>query len=183
MLLRLPVKFPGSTGEKLGFIAGAQPTRLLKRCLKERQRADTHAGPSEWDAVPSSVDAPSWAEPSHNPPAWAGAARKPENLCPKTSGLSLPLAARWMWKVLGAKGDQRPSSSFADLFVLSLSPLSLLDSQQTLETNLTNLVKRNSELENQMAKLIQICQQVEVGETIQGLAGFGGGTLGISQLK
>lgn len=28
--------------------------------------------------------------------------------------------------------------------------------------NLTNLVKRNSELENQMAKLIQICQQVEV---------------------
>ncbi|GAB0195310.1 probable E3 ubiquitin-protein ligase MID2 [Grus japonensis] len=33
--------------------------------------------------------------------------------------------------------------------------------QQTLETNLTNLVKRNSELENQMAKLIQICQQVE----------------------
>ncbi|KAM9538549.1 putative E3 ubiquitin-protein ligase MID2 isoform 2-T3 [Guaruba guarouba] len=34
--------------------------------------------------------------------------------------------------------------------------------KQTLETNLTNLVKRNSELENQMAKLIQICQQVEV---------------------
>ncbi|KAJ7403224.1 hypothetical protein BTVI_79268 [Pitangus sulphuratus] len=34
--------------------------------------------------------------------------------------------------------------------------------RQTLETNLTNLVKRNSELENQMAKLIQICQQVEV---------------------
>uniref|UniRef100_A0A8C2WRN8 Midline 2 n=1 Tax=Cyclopterus lumpus TaxID=8103 RepID=A0A8C2WRN8_CYCLU len=33
---------------------------------------------------------------------------------------------------------------------------------QTLENNLTNLVKRNSELENQMAKLIQICQQVEV---------------------
>ncbi|XP_056296085.1 probable E3 ubiquitin-protein ligase MID2 isoform X3 [Pseudoliparis swirei] len=33
---------------------------------------------------------------------------------------------------------------------------------QTLENNLTNLVKRNGELENQMAKLIQICQQVEV---------------------
>ncbi|KAF3812520.1 hypothetical protein GH733_019322 [Mirounga leonina] len=33
--------------------------------------------------------------------------------------------------------------------------------KQTLEMNLTNLVKRNSELENQMAKLIQICQQVE----------------------
>lgn len=38
----------------------------------------------------------------------------------------------------------------------------LLSQQQTLENNLTNLVKRNSELENQMAKLIQICQQVEV---------------------
>ncbi|XP_054436356.1 probable E3 ubiquitin-protein ligase MID2 isoform X2 [Pteronotus mesoamericanus] len=34
--------------------------------------------------------------------------------------------------------------------------------KQTLEMNLTNLVKRNSELETQMAKLIQICQQVEV---------------------
>ncbi|CAH6779684.1 Mid2 [Phodopus roborovskii] len=34
--------------------------------------------------------------------------------------------------------------------------------KKTLEMNLTNLVKRNSELENQMAKLIQICQQVEV---------------------
>uniref|UniRef100_A0A673G7D8 Probable E3 ubiquitin-protein ligase MID2 n=1 Tax=Sinocyclocheilus rhinocerous TaxID=307959 RepID=A0A673G7D8_9TELE len=34
--------------------------------------------------------------------------------------------------------------------------------KQTLGNNLTNLVKRNSELENQMAKLIQICQQVEV---------------------
>ncbi|MBN3289710.1 TRIM1 ligase, partial [Polypterus senegalus] len=34
--------------------------------------------------------------------------------------------------------------------------------QQTLENNLTNLVKRNGELENQMGKLIQICQQVEV---------------------
>ncbi|XP_036082308.1 probable E3 ubiquitin-protein ligase MID2 isoform X2 [Rousettus aegyptiacus] len=34
--------------------------------------------------------------------------------------------------------------------------------KQTLEMNLTNLVKRNSELENQMAKLIQICQQVEI---------------------
>ncbi|TNN81909.1 putative E3 ubiquitin-protein ligase MID2 [Liparis tanakae] len=36
---------------------------------------------------------------------------------------------------------------------------------QTLENNLTNLVKRNGELENQMAKLIQICQQVEVCDT------------------
>lgn len=47
--------------------------------------------------------------------------------------------------------------------------LPFLDLQQTLETNLTNLVKRNSELENQMAKLIQICQQVEVGEGQEGL--------------
>lgn len=46
----------------------------------------------------------------------------------------------------------------------SLSIPGFLDPQQTLETNLTNLVKRNSELENQMAKLIQICQQVEVSE-------------------
>ncbi|XP_033264732.1 probable E3 ubiquitin-protein ligase MID2 isoform X3 [Orcinus orca] len=38
--------------------------------------------------------------------------------------------------------------------------------KQTLEMNLTNLVKRNSELENQMAKLIQICQQVEPPLTI-----------------
>nr|XP_033801158.1 probable E3 ubiquitin-protein ligase MID2 isoform X2 [Geotrypetes seraphini] len=35
-------------------------------------------------------------------------------------------------------------------------------SNQTLEMNLSNLVKRNSELETQMSKLIQICQQVEV---------------------
>lgn len=38
--------------------------------------------------------------------------------------------------------------------------------KQTLENNLTNLVKRNSELENQMAKLIQICQQVEVNTAV-----------------
>ncbi|TFK03203.1 beta-secretase 1 [Platysternon megacephalum] len=48
----------------------------------------------------------------------------------------------------GCKGVQRTSCSHMP--------------KQTLETNLTNLVKRNSELENQMAKLIQICQQVEV---------------------
>lgn len=51
-------------------------------------------------------------------------------------------------------------------FFFLLFPFSLwlhtLQWQQTLEMNLTNLVKRNSELENQMAKLIQICQQVEV---------------------
>ncbi|XP_075691701.1 putative E3 ubiquitin-protein ligase MID2 [Rhinoderma darwinii] len=34
--------------------------------------------------------------------------------------------------------------------------------KQTLESNITNLVKHSSELETQMGKLIQICQQVEV---------------------
>lgn len=52
--------------------------------------------------------------------------------------------------------SDRKSDSFC------LSAMSLPFQQQTLENNLTNLVKRNSELENQMAKLIQICQQVEV---------------------
>ena len=48
------------------------------------------------------------------------------------------------------------------LLLLSDPSFSPPSKQQTLENNLTNLVKRNSELENQMAKLIQICQQVEV---------------------
>ncbi|KAL2304560.1 hypothetical protein Nmel_013316 [Mimus melanotis] len=56
-------------------------------------------------------------------------------------------------------GDWGHASLANSVFLLSLP---FLDLQQTLETNLTNLVKRNSELENQMAKLIQICQQVEV---------------------
>ena len=34
--------------------------------------------------------------------------------------------------------------------------------QQNLETNLTNLIKRNTELETLLAKLIQTCQHVEV---------------------
>uniref|UniRef100_A0A8C5QTB7 RING-type E3 ubiquitin transferase n=1 Tax=Leptobrachium leishanense TaxID=445787 RepID=A0A8C5QTB7_9ANUR len=38
--------------------------------------------------------------------------------------------------------------------------------KQTLESNLTNLVKHSSELETQMAKLIQICQQVEVNTSM-----------------
>ncbi|KAM4664249.1 putative E3 ubiquitin-protein ligase MID2 [Discoglossus pictus] len=38
--------------------------------------------------------------------------------------------------------------------------------KQTLELNLTNLVKHSSELETQMAKLIQICQQVEVNTSM-----------------
>ncbi|KAM5146296.1 putative E3 ubiquitin-protein ligase MID2 isoform 1-T1 [Mantella aurantiaca] len=38
--------------------------------------------------------------------------------------------------------------------------------KQTLESNLTSLVKYSSELESQMAKLIQICQQVEVNTSM-----------------
>lgn len=65
----------------------------------------------------------------------------------------------------GALGQRVLSLLTCLLFLFLLSRFL----QQTLETNLTNLVKRNSELENQMAKLIQICQQVEVGESRQGL--------------
>ncbi|XP_070769262.1 probable E3 ubiquitin-protein ligase MID2 isoform X2 [Enoplosus armatus] len=49
-----------------------------------------------------------------------------------------------------------------DTHIRGLTCLEHENEKQTLENNLTNLVKRNSELENQMAKLIQICQQVEV---------------------
>ncbi|XP_075040664.1 putative E3 ubiquitin-protein ligase MID2 isoform X2 [Mixophyes fleayi] len=38
--------------------------------------------------------------------------------------------------------------------------------KQTLESNLTSLVKHSTELETQMAKLIQICQQVEVNTSM-----------------
>ncbi|XP_073495741.1 probable E3 ubiquitin-protein ligase MID2 isoform X1 [Phyllobates terribilis] len=38
--------------------------------------------------------------------------------------------------------------------------------KQTLEYNISNLVKHSSELETQMAKLIQICQQVEVNTSM-----------------
>uniref|UniRef100_A0A672ZD03 Probable E3 ubiquitin-protein ligase MID2 n=1 Tax=Sphaeramia orbicularis TaxID=375764 RepID=A0A672ZD03_9TELE len=48
-----------------------------------------------------------------------------------------------------------------DTHIRGLTCLEHENEKQTLENNLTNLVKRNSELENQMAKLIQICQQVE----------------------
>lgn len=34
--------------------------------------------------------------------------------------------------------------------------------QQALDSNLTNLIKRNNELESLMGKLIQTCQHVEV---------------------
>ncbi|KAM9327073.1 putative E3 ubiquitin-protein ligase MID2 [Gastrophryne carolinensis] len=38
--------------------------------------------------------------------------------------------------------------------------------KQSLESNVTNLVKHSSELETQMTKLIQICQQVEVNTSM-----------------
>lgn len=103
-----------------------------------------------------------------------------QDLCPKLSKFLLPQAAR---RVTNGLVWWLQSSGFVHLmfilfvFFFSLSPPGCLDSQQTLETNLTNLVKRNSELENQMAKLIQICQQVEVGESSLGSGqGWGGGT-------
>lgn len=51
---------------------------------------------------------------------------------------------------------------------LSVSPLSLLCYcflQQALDSNLSNLIKRNNELESLMGKLIQTCQHVEVSPT------------------
>ncbi|KAI2660932.1 E3 ubiquitin-protein ligase Midline-1 [Labeo rohita] len=44
----------------------------------------------------------------------------------------------------------------------SLSSVVVVFPQQMLDSNLSNLIKRNSELENLMAKLIQTCQHVEV---------------------
>lgn len=38
--------------------------------------------------------------------------------------------------------------------------------QQNLESNLTNLIKRNTELETLLAKLIQTCQHVEVSISV-----------------
>uniref|UniRef100_A0A8C9ZSS4 Midline 2 n=1 Tax=Sander lucioperca TaxID=283035 RepID=A0A8C9ZSS4_SANLU len=77
-------------------------------------------------------------------------------------------------KLVGRHRDHQVSSlteRFDKLKAYQVSPGRVSDAvmeasktsaAQTLENNLTNLVKRNSELENQMAKLIQICQQVEV---------------------
>ncbi|XP_023686318.1 probable E3 ubiquitin-protein ligase MID2 isoform X1 [Paramormyrops kingsleyae] len=78
-------------------------------------------------------------------------------------------------KLVGRHRDHQVSSlseRFDKLKAFQVSPgrlseavimeASKTSAAQTLENNLTNLVKRNSELENQMAKLIQICQQVEV---------------------
>lgn len=77
--------------------------------------------------------------------------------------------------VLGGTGSLSQGTGDTPALLISLFFLFLpfLGLQQTLETNLTNLVKRNSELENQMAKLIQICQQVEVREGQEGLGVVG----------
>lgn len=86
---------------------------------------------------------------------------------PKVIPVSLPQAVCWLAEGLSCwQGSGDSPALLISVFFLFLS---FLDLQQTLETNLTNLVKRNSELENQMAKLIQICQQVEVGEGQEGL--------------
>ncbi|XP_028816110.1 probable E3 ubiquitin-protein ligase MID2 isoform X1 [Denticeps clupeoides] len=77
-------------------------------------------------------------------------------------------------KLVGRHRDHQVTSlseRFDKLKAFQVSPARLSEAvleasktsaAQTLENNLTNLVKRNTELENQMAKLIQICQQVEV---------------------
>ncbi|XP_069749298.1 probable E3 ubiquitin-protein ligase MID2 isoform X2 [Narcine bancroftii] len=54
-----------------------------------------------------------------------------------------------------------------DSHLRSLMCLEHEDEKQALEANLMNLVKRNTELESQMGRLIQICQQVEVNTAIQ----------------
>lgn len=45
--------------------------------------------------------------------------------------------------------------------------------QQALDSNLSNLIKRTSELESLMSKLIQTCQHVEVRLFICSLLGGG----------
>lgn len=96
---------------------------------------------------------------------------------PKVIPVSLPQAVCLVAEGLSCwQGTGDTPALLISVFFLFLP---FLDLQQTLETNLTNLVKRNSELENQMAKLIQICQQVEVGEG----RGAGGGVWGSFQLQ
>lgn len=79
------------------------------------------------------------------------------------------MGGKWCQLLTGGWGPSPGVTDRLGFFLFLLSHF--LGSQQTLETNLTNLVKRNSELENQMAKLIQICQQVEVGESTRGTGG------------
>uniref|UniRef100_A0A8C0X9S2 RING-type E3 ubiquitin transferase n=1 Tax=Castor canadensis TaxID=51338 RepID=A0A8C0X9S2_CASCN len=53
-----------------------------------------------------------------------------------------------------------------DSHIRGLMCLEHEDEKQNLESNLTNLIKRNTELETLLAKLIQTCQHVEVSKTI-----------------
>ncbi|XP_012512280.1 PREDICTED: E3 ubiquitin-protein ligase Midline-1 isoform X2 [Propithecus coquereli] len=54
-----------------------------------------------------------------------------------------------------------------DSHIRGLMCLEHEDEKQNLESNLTNLIKRNSELETLLAKLIQTCQHVEVNASRQ----------------
>ncbi|KAM5289996.1 E3 ubiquitin-protein ligase Midline-1 isoform X2 [Sturnira hondurensis] len=54
-----------------------------------------------------------------------------------------------------------------DSHIRGLMCLEHEDEKQNLETNLTNLIKRNTELETLLAKLIQTCQHVEVNASRQ----------------
>ncbi|NP_001180209.1 E3 ubiquitin-protein ligase Midline-1 isoform 5 [Homo sapiens] len=54
-----------------------------------------------------------------------------------------------------------------DSHIRGLMCLEHEDEKQNLESNLTNLIKRNTELETLLAKLIQTCQHVEVNASRQ----------------
>lgn len=104
---------------------------------------------------------------SVSPGGMGRSCRGPPEPLPEVIPVSLPQAACWVAE--GLSCWQGTGDTPALLISVFFFFLPFLDLQQTLETNLTNLVKRNSELENQMAKLIQICQQVEVGVDQEGL--------------
>ncbi|RLV84195.1 hypothetical protein DV515_00016323 [Chloebia gouldiae] len=148
--------WPRSTGSK-GSVGGgmkASTVHLSSPCLCHGQTPTLSSPASDTPGLPQC-----WAQCFPHA-LWHGQElpRPPEPF-PKVIPVSLPQAV-----CLGT-GDT-PALLISVFFLF----LPFLDLQQTLETNLTNLVKRNSELENQMAKLIQICQQVEVGE---GRGGWG----------
>lgn len=105
--------------------------------------------------------------PMTQPTGMGRSCQGPPEPLPKVISMTLLQAVCWVAE--GLSSWQGTGVSPALLISVFFLFLPFLDLQQTLETNLTNLVKRNSELENQMAKLIQICQQVEVGEGQEGL--------------
>lgn len=178
MFIWLPVKFSREPRRNSALLQEHNPPRLLKPSPERSSKGQTPTlSPLAGDllgatAVPSSVAPPSWVQALAEPTSVGRSCQETQEPLPKVIQVVAPsdsaLGGKWSRLLMGDWGQ---SSGFTDLFVFSPSPLPFLDSQQTLETNLTNLVKRNSELENQMAKLIQICQQVEVGESNWGTGG------------